>query len=70
MQFIGIHAYFYLETPIYFLSLFFFRFYLLIFKKRERNIDVRKNIDPLPLKCALPGDQTHNPGMCPGQESN
>ena len=36
---------------------------------RERNIDVR-NIDQLPLTCALTGNQTRNPGMCPDQKSN
>ena len=30
----------------------------------------RKNIDPLPPACTLPGDRTHNPGVCPDRESD
>ena len=48
------------------------------FKRRERRERERgretsvceRNIDWLPLACALTRDQTHNPGMCPDQESN
>ena len=29
-----------------------------------------RNIDWLPVACALAGDQTYNPGMCPDQELN
>ena len=54
----------------------FKRFYLFIFRERgregerERNTDVRENIDQLPLTHALTGDKTCNPGMCPDQELN
>ena len=40
---------------------------------RERGREGRKegeNTDVLPLVHALTGDQTHNLGMCPDQESN
>ena len=40
---------------------------------RERGREGRKegeNTDVLPLVLALTGDQTHNLGMCPDQESN
>ena len=39
-------------------------------REREKNIDVRENIDWLPLERAQTGDQTHHLGMCPDQESN
>ena len=34
-------------------------------KEKERNIDVRENINHLPLSWAPTGDRTCNPGMCP-----
>ena len=37
-------------------------------KEREGNIDAR-NINWLPLAGAPTRENTHNPGMCPGQES-
>ena len=38
--------------------------------ERERNIDVTEKLDRLPPVRALPGNQTHNLGRCPDQESN
>ena len=35
--------------------------------KEERE---ERNIDQLPLTCALTTDRTCNPGMCPDRESN
>ena len=54
---------------------FFFLKDLLIFRKRrekerERNINVRENIDQVPLVCALTEDRACNPGMYPEWESN
>lgn len=36
----------------------------------ERNINVREKINQFPSICMLTGNQTHNLGMCPKQESN
>ena len=38
--------------------------------ERERNIDVRENINAVPSIGTLTGDRTHSPGKCPDQESN
>ena len=61
------------ESPEESLKIFFFNFILEIGegreKERARNINVRK-INWLPPVQALTRDQTHNPGMCPNQESN
>ena len=46
---------------------YIFRFYLFIFEKRGMG---ERNINQLPLICALSGLQTLNPGMCSGQESS
>ena len=39
-------------------------------REREREREMRESINWLPTIPALPGDQTHNPGMRPAWESN
>ena len=39
-------------------------------RERERERLRERNIKWLPPTCTLSGDQTHNLGMCPDQESN
>ena len=72
------------ECLLYQFLYFYFSFIIKIFflslipqkregreKERERNINVReKSRWRLPLACTPTRDRTHNPGMCPDQESN
>ena len=51
--------------------------YLFIFRERKgerkrgrETLMCERNIDQLPLVCALTGDQACNTGMCPDWESN
>ena len=37
---------------------------------REKRTEEKRNISWLPSVCSPTRDQTHNPGMCPDQESN
>ena len=39
-------------------------------RKRRETLMQERNIDLLPLVCALTGNQTCNPGMCPEHELN
>ena len=49
-----------------------FKFYFNLFLERgeKREKERERNIDQSPLKCALAGSWTHNPGTCPDQELN
>ena len=46
------------------------RFYLFLERGERRERERERNINQLPLRCALTWDRTRDPGMCPDQELN
>ena len=53
-------------------NLYVLKYFIYLFLERGegREKEKERNINQLPLKCVLTGDQTQNPGMCPDQELN
>ena len=47
----------------------FWILFVYFFSERGREGERERNASQLPLICAPTGDGTHNPGLCPDQES-
>ena len=76
MGMFSLFKYFFFLSFFVFLSFFLSLIYLFIERgkggrKRGRQTLMReRNLSLLPLACSLTRDQTHDPGMCPDQQSN